>query len=369
MRNLGILGVTALAWLGIVGQGVCVAPLNVNLPWFPGATFSPDKRYILVPYSGYGGWTSLFDATTGKELWRSIYPGYQKQRVAFLPDGRHLLVPGGDDARAMSYPALLDLPSGKVVRTFVDCEPGFTSLAITPDGKWALSGHWDGRILVWDVASGRRVRAFDARRYDVLSGEFLVANLLVTPDGKEVIAHIWKHLKRWDFTTGKELPNSLAAFDSIAHSLFGRSADGRLLCCGRTCLDRADPMLTVWDLRSGKPVGSFTGHTDYISDAALTPDGKQVISVSWDQTMRRWDLATGREVWRIDLGKRASTGAIISADGSRALTQEGFTLLLWDLEARKVLWKWPPPAPRPAPVEEGRTLWAPVTPSAGPVRR
>ena len=46
-----------------------------------------------------------------------------------------------------------------------------------------------------------------------------------------------------------------------------------------------------------KPLGrSLSGHTIHVTTLAFSPNGKTLISGSWDGTMRMWSLATGRQI-------------------------------------------------------------------------
>ncbi|MFM6776062.1 MAG: WD40 repeat domain-containing protein [Dolichospermum sp.] len=39
----------------------------------------------------------------------------------------------------------------------------------------------------------------------------------------------------------------------------------------------------------------LSGHSDWVNAIALTLDGKTLISGSWDNTIKTWDLGTGEE--------------------------------------------------------------------------
>jgi eukaryotic-like serine/threonine-protein kinase len=46
----------------------------------------------------------------------------------------------------------------------------------------------------------------------------------------------------------------------------------------------------VWDSQTGTVVRNFRGHTGIVTSVAFTPDGRLLISGSWDRTVKVWDL-------------------------------------------------------------------------------
>jgi WD40 repeat protein len=55
----------------------------------------------------------------------------------------------------------------------------------------------------------------------------------------------------------------------------------------------SDQTVRLWDAATGAPLQMLEGHTDSVYCVAFSPDGKQVVSESGDQTVRLWDAATG----------------------------------------------------------------------------
>ncbi|HET7502486.1 MAG TPA: AAA family ATPase, partial [Kofleriaceae bacterium] len=58
----------------------------------------------------------------------------------------------------------------------------------------------------------------------------------------------------------------------------------------------ADETLKVWELASGRVVATLECHTSGVLACAVTPDGRHVISASADETLKVWELASGRAV-------------------------------------------------------------------------
>ena len=117
--------------------------------------------------------TKLWEVATGKEL-RSF--SGQATSVVFTPDGRFALARGGKTL------LLWDVATGKELRTFTGHQSLVHSIAVSPDGRFALSGagvliSGSGELKLWELATGKELRSFKAYAWPVNSVAF-------SPDGR-----------------------------------------------------------------------------------------------------------------------------------------------------------------------------------------
>lgn len=77
-------------------------------------------------------------------------------------------------------------------------------------------------------------------------------------------------------------------------------------------------------------------HPQWVNNVAFMPDGKTLISSGWEGTIRLWDVATGKELQRLESDGKAVNGLALSPDGKTlaSAVNEGF-LRVWDMPTRK----------------------------------
>jgi WD40 repeat protein len=92
-----------------------------------------------------------------------------------------------------------------------------------------------------------------------------------------------------------------------------------------------DKTARLWDATSGELRAILTGHQNRVGRAAFSPDGRSVVTASWDKTARLWDAASGA-LRAILTGHQDRVGpAAFSPDGRWVVTT------CWDKTAR--LWR------------------------------
>ncbi len=111
------------------------------------------------------------------------------------------------------------------------------------------------------------------------------------------------------------------------------SPDGRRIVTGSY-----DKSARIWDAETGQQLRLLSGHTKGLRSAAFSPDGLRIVTASLDKTARIWDAETGRELMVLTGHAERLRNAAFSPDGRRVATASyDQTARIWDAESGRVL--------------------------------
>jgi WD40 repeat protein len=240
--------------------------------------------------------------------------------VAVTPDGKRA-VSWSDHTTLIVW----DLDTGRALRTLEGHFGSVHGVAVTPDGRRAVSASFDKTLKVWDLETGRALRTLEGHS----SG---VEGVAVTPDGRRAVsASFDKTLKVWDLETGRALrtlEGHSSSVDGVAVTPEGK----------RAVSASADKTLKVWDLETGRLLRTLEGHSVHVTDVAVTADGKRAVSASGDHTLKVWNLDSGRAARTLEGHSAPVAGVAVTPDGKRAVSaSEDKTLKVWDLDTGGLL--------------------------------
>jgi WD40 repeat protein len=229
------------------------------------------------------GRLGVWDADSGKPLWVNFVAGGDVQHLAFTPDGKTLVALSG--GRNIS---VRDAATGKELRSAHLELPALDLLALSPDGRALACAPARGPVQIWDVATAMKVGQVGERLDRFLA-------LAFTPDGRTLATVAADgDVCLWELASLKERVR-LTAFGRLAAVLRGSpalafSADGRLMA-----VSRADLSVSAWDTALRTELAEFRGHRDAVCALAFAPDGKSLLSGSWDTTALVWDMKDRRK--------------------------------------------------------------------------
>jgi WD40 repeat protein len=214
---------------------------------FGALAWSPDNNLLALSFADRG--LIVLDTETGKTVAEQTDFLLPPDDVTWSPDGSRILTTG---ELAFGF-RRWRLDTNEHVRLY-DPRAGYAAirLAWSPDGTRIASGHADGTVCFWTIATNQCDGLIYAHRN-------LVSGLAWSPDGSQ-IATGGGVIRLWDSRTGE----MLKAFGLIDQSTYTELAwlDPGLLVSLESGYGSDTPtLLRFWYLETGKILTEFEGQS------------------------------------------------------------------------------------------------------------
>jgi len=152
------------------------------------------------------------------------------------------------------------------------------ALAISPDGKLAISGSFDTSAIRWSL---ERDAAIEVLRFH----EGAVNAVAWLPDGRAATAGEDGRIALW--RPGEPQPAAVLEGHAAPVVALALSPDGKMLASASW-----DHSARLWPLDGGAP-RVLDGHAQNVNGVAFARDGRAVVTVGYDATLRIWPLDGG----------------------------------------------------------------------------
>ena len=158
-------------------------------------------------------------------------------------------------------------------------------------------------------------------------GKGAATEIQYSPDGTRFAVASTIGIWLYDAKTGQEIDLLTGHTDFVSCIAF--SPDGRTLASGS-----ADSTICLWDVNTGQHKKTLTGHTSNVYSVSFSPDGRTLASggLDLDAAIRLWDTATGKHKQTFKGHPGYVSSVAFSLDGKTlASGSADSTICLWDV--------------------------------------
>ncbi|WP_341526503.1 serine/threonine-protein kinase [Nostoc sp. UHCC 0302] len=298
--------------------------LNFTLGWnnIDFVAFSSDGQMLAASMRKEE--IQLWDVNTGDKV-RTITITERYGHLVFSLDGR-ILAGATVGMKSEDIIKLWEVSTGKEICTIYSRSKYINALALSPDGEILASEETYGgffypsksRIRLWDVANGKNIYSIKA--------DSEVSSLAFSPNG-DILASVDRYngnVKVWLLSRVQGKQVKLTNIHTLTSSYRGFnkpikfSPDGRILADG----------ITLWDVASGREIYKLNGHSEAVDLLTISPDGQNIATTS-KSGITLWHIPSGTFIRRFE--KYSLDTVVFSANGKILISANKDRMILWEV--------------------------------------
>ena len=174
-----------------------------------------------------------------------------------------------------------------------------------------------------------------------------IESIAISPDGTLILSGSWDGgLKLWEAKTGRLIrefsghaENKLAVPPDQPVTLSSKVASVAFSPDGlRAVSGSDDETVKLWDITTGRVLKTFSGHKSFVNCVDFSPDGRAILSGSSDSTVALWDAETGKLLRTFNGHKKKVTSVKFSPTGTTLLSGSyDASFKLWDVASGRLI--------------------------------
>ncbi|MDF1666170.1 MAG: protein kinase, partial [Planctomycetota bacterium] len=284
----------------------------------------PTRDWV---FTGHGtGTIKVWDLFSGRVLYSWIGHNKDVRSLAISPDGRYLLSGSGASKRNILLWAILAKRPYSIDIRGQNCP--VNAVAFNRKGTHFYTAGSDSKLRYWSLASRQLVSAIDIGNGSSQEsfGRTGILSLAVSPgnqfiatgsaSGAVMILDLKAQTRRF---IRHRLPVNSVQFSPYGDFVISASNDGTV---------------KLTDTLSGVVKNTLVGHRSFVMKAVSSPDGSKILSASQDRTARIWDAKSGKTLRTLGPLPQAVHNVAFSNDGRFAMAAgyRSGDIKIWSLE-------------------------------------
>jgi uncharacterized caspase-like protein len=269
--------------------------IHVGLTWDMVCTRDGRHAYI----SGDDGTIRMWDLENGKEIARFRSSEKAYDLCLALSNDEKLLASSADD----NIIRVWDAETGELLTRAEGHSDRIHQIEFAPNSMWFASASSDGTVRLWRASDGKELRRFQHADNLVLGASALA----ISPDGKWVVSGgPQKHLRVWDVDKD-QMAGEYAIHAQLLLPTYGKKPEEKLYYCigarairfnpqgDQVISGGADKTICIWNWKTGKVINRVRMMDEFQCEMiSVSPDGRRLLMAGRDQ---RRVVQGGRDIY------------------------------------------------------------------------